>query len=99
MGYSPARTTQRSISPERYDGSVCLNLRSVTSVCNLLESEPANGATLTRSDLASVLWFVETCVTSNGIFFDGTVPGKIADEANDAVFRLKAKYDLRRFKV
>lgn len=99
MGSSPDSITQLPISAERYNGSACLNLRSVTAACNLLESEPRNGGTLTRSDLASVLWFVETCVTSNGVFFDGTVPGSIADGATDAVFRLKAKYDLEQFKV
>src|SRR6185437_9450906 len=83
----------------RYDGSACLNVRSVTSVCKLLSSEPKEGETISMPELASILWFVETCVTSKNVYLDGTVPAKISERAQDEIFRLKTRYELKSFDV
>jgi hypothetical protein len=83
----------------RYDGSACVNARSIEDACNLLSPESSPDQPLTFSDLAKVLWFVETCVTSKALFFDGTVPLKTVDRTLDAVDRLKRNNELRKFGV
>lgn len=88
-----------TISKVRYDGSACLNVRSVMTASALLSSKDRSGQPLRWSDLASVLWFVETCVTSRKLFFDGTVPRETVDRALEAVGRLKQGYDLKLFEV
>jgi hypothetical protein len=81
-----------------YDGSACLNARSVISVCELLSGKNA-AEPITWPQLSAVLWFVETCVTSKGLFFDGTLPRATADGALDAVGRLKECCDVKDFGV
>src|ERR1039458_4598794 len=82
----------------RYDGSACLNVRSVLSVCELL-SQGSGAKPLTWEELSGILWFVETCVTSKNIFFDGTVPRATANRVLETVEKLKKSRDLREFKV
>jgi hypothetical protein len=82
----------------RYDGSACLNVRSVVSVCELL-SQDRCAQPLTWEELSAVLWFVETCVTSKNIFFDGTIPQQTATRAVESVEILKKGRDLRDFNV
>ncbi len=61
----------------RFDGSCCVNLRSVTSAIDVMEGSATTPITL--ADLTSFLWFIEMCVTSRALYFDGTVPpGDIA---------------------
>lgn len=76
----------------RYDGSACLNVRSITSACALM-SETSN-APLSWEELSTVLWFVETSVTSKALFFDGTVPKETAGAALDQIERFKRQNDL-----
>lgn len=83
----------------RYNGSACLNVRSVDRACHLLAGEGAAREPLKWSDLATVLWFVETCVTSKGLFFDGTVPRTTAQAALDGVEQLKLRHELKQFEV
>jgi hypothetical protein len=83
----------------RYDGSACLNVRSVSSACSLLTSNPSSEKPLRWADLASVLWFVETAVTSKKLFFDGTVPRDSVERALQEVEGLKRNHDLKLFEV
>ncbi|MGH9871392.1 MAG: hypothetical protein ACRD9S_02870 [Pyrinomonadaceae bacterium] len=83
----------------RYDGSACLNVRSVAQACHLLTGESAPRQPFKWSDLATVLWFVETCVTSKQLFFDGTVPKKTAQTALESVEQLKLRHELNLFEV
>jgi hypothetical protein len=83
----------------RYDGSACLNVRSLTSACALLASKGPSEKPLKWADLASVLWFVETSVTSKKLFFDGTVPRDTVDHALEEVDELKRRHDLKLFEV
>ncbi len=83
----------------RYDGSACLNVRSVTAACKLMVSEGRSNQPLPLSDLSSVLWFVETCVTSKGLFFDGTVPPETTEQALNEVGQFKRNHDLKQFEV
>jgi hypothetical protein len=82
----------------RYDGSACVNLRSVTSACDLLVPASANKP-LSWSELSAFLWFVETCVTSRRLFFDGTVPREVTERALNQLEDAKAKHDLAVFEV
>jgi len=81
----------------RYDGSACLNVRSITSACRLMSER--SDAPLTWADLSNILWFVETCVTSKALFFDGTVPRKTAAAALEEIDGFKRRNDLRHFEV
>jgi hypothetical protein len=83
----------------RYDGSACLNVRSITAACEALAGAAPNNEPLRWSDLSSVLWFVETCVTSKELYFDGTVPKKTTERALEDVGRFKQKHDLEGLKV
>src|SRR5579864_1040467 len=102
MEDSSAKAQKRSETQEakvRYDGSACVNVRSVASVCKLLAAEGGVAEPLAWRDVSGVLWFVETCVTSKNLFFDGTVPAKTATEALDAVEQLKHGRELKPFQV
>ncbi len=83
----------------RYDGSACLNVRSVTAACKLLSNADSSTEPLRWSDLMSVLWFVETCVTSRKLFFDGTVPRSTIEQALEDVGAFKQRHDLKLFEV
>jgi hypothetical protein len=83
----------------RYDGSACLNVRSITSACSLLASKDPAEKPLRWVDLANVLWFVETSVTSKRLFFDGTGPRGSVDRALEQVSELKQRHDLKLFEV
>lgn len=83
----------------RYDGSACLNIRSVSKACSLLASEGRSDQPLLWSELSTILWFVETAVTSKNLFFDGTVPGETAVRALEQVDQLKRTHELSQFKV
>ena len=83
----------------RYDGSACLNVRSVTAACKLLDGMGKSEEPMQWDALSNALWFVETCVTSKGIFFDGTVPKETADRASEAVGRLKQRHQVKGFEV
>ena len=83
----------------RYDGSAVLNVRSVASVCKLLAVEASVTEPISWAELSDVLWFVETCVFSRNLFFDGTVPRQTAAQALDAVEQLKRGRELDRFQV
>jgi len=88
---------QGSSSAVRYDGSACLNVRSITTACKLLTDR--GDAPLPWSDLSNILWFVETCITSKGIFFDGTVPRETRDRALSEIDRFKRGGELQLFEV
>jgi hypothetical protein len=81
----------------RYDGSACLNVRSITSACALMSAK--SDAPLRWADLSTVLWFVETSVTSKALFFDGTVPKETAGKAVEQIERFKSENDLGRLKI
>ena len=81
----------------RYDGSACLNVRSITSACALMSE--TSGAPLRWADLSAVLWFVETSVTSKALFFDGTVPKQTAGAALEQIERFKRQNDLDELKI
>jgi hypothetical protein len=83
----------------RYDGSVCVNVRSIGAICKLLALEGGSAEPLSWSQLSDALWFVETCVTSKNIFFDGTVPQHTATQVLDAVEQLKRGCELTSFHV
>jgi hypothetical protein len=85
-------------SEQRYDGSACLNVRSVTMACRTLGSASTDQP-LAWEELENVLWFVETCVTSRRLYFDGTVPRKTASEAVDQVSRLKSSCDVPELEI
>lgn len=83
----------------RFDGSCCLNLRSITGALDLLEATSGKAAAISMNELASVLWFVEMCVMSSALYFDGTVPpGDIAD-ATDKIAGLAARYRLKELEI
>jgi hypothetical protein len=90
---------QDSSPKVRYDGSACLNVRSVISACQLLRTGAKSQAPLHWEELANALWFVETSVTSKSLFFDGTVPKNTTDQAADAIEQLKENLDLKSFGV
>ena len=83
----------------RYDGSACLNIRSVSTACRLLKPEGHFDQPLLWSGLSTILWFVETAVTSKSLFFDGTIPGETAVRVLEEVEQLKRIYELAQFKV
>jgi hypothetical protein len=93
------KLSEKQVAKVRYDGSACVNVRSVASVCKLLAGNGGAAGPLTWRDVSGVLWFVETCVTSKNLFFDGTVPAETAAEALDAVEQLKHGRELKRFAV
>ncbi len=74
-----------SPKPVRYDGSNCLNLRSISSALDLLSDAPGSGAPIEQRDLATALWFVEMCVTSRRIYFYGTTPDEDVSAATDRI--------------
>jgi len=88
--------TQDSSPKVRYDGSACLNVRSVISA---LRTGAKSQAPLHWEELSNALWFVETSVTSKSLFFDGTVPKNTTDQAADAIEQLKENLDLKSFGV
>ena len=83
----------------RYDGSTCVNVRSVTSACRTLAAEKPGSESIGFNELSTILWFVEIAVTSRGLFFDGTVPRETTDRALGDIERLRRRYDLRLFEV
>jgi len=91
--------TEDSTPKVRYDGSACLNVRSVTSACELLRTGAESPAPLLWKDLSNALWFVETSVTSKSLFFDGTVPKDTTNKAADVIEQLKKSHDLKGFGV
>jgi hypothetical protein len=68
----------------RYDGSACLNLRSITDAVETLGGK-ARGQPMSRQELAGLLWFVEICVTSRRLYFDGTLPPEDVEQAQEVV--------------
>lgn len=78
----------------RFDGSACLNVRSIETACNLFTAPSAVHQPISLSELGNALWFVETCVTAKGLFVDGTVPRQTFQGALDALARVKEQYDL-----
>jgi len=91
--------TQGNDPKIRYDGSACLNVRSVASACKLLRGAGHSDEPLNWDELSNALWFVETCVTSKNLFFDGTVPKETAQRASEAVGQLKQTHQLHEFDV
>src|SRR5215467_2291416 len=83
----------------RYDGSACMNVRSVTTVCKALDAKSNIAQPLSWAELSDILWFVETCVTSRNLFFDGTVPQQTASQALEAVGQLKQNNELKSFQI
>jgi hypothetical protein len=94
---SPTMTPQNA--PIRYDGSACLNVRSVVSACELLRTGAKSQEPLDWKELSNALWFVETSVTSKSLFFDGTVPKSTTDQAIDAIGQLTKDHQLNGFGV
>jgi hypothetical protein len=78
----------------RYEGAACLNVRSITDTIHIFSTPASAAKSLTRAELATVLWFVETAVMSSGIYFDGTVPRSTLDEAVSAVQRFQHEYQM-----
>jgi hypothetical protein len=74
-----------SPTPVRYDGSNCLNLRSISSALDLLSDTSGSGRPIEQRELATALWFVEMCVTSRRIYFDGTTPDGDVSAATDRI--------------
>jgi hypothetical protein len=83
----------------RFDGSCCLNLRSITSGMDLLEGTKPTSAPLTRDELTSFLWFVETCVMSRALYFDGTVPPDQLAKALDQIGRVGKQLAVRELDI
>jgi hypothetical protein len=83
----------------RYDGSACLNVRSVLAACETLRGGDCNAAPLRWPELSNALWFIETCVTSKKLYFDGTVPRETAERAVEQVGLVKRAGDLELFDV
>lgn len=86
-------------SKVRYDGSSCLNIRAIRTACRTLFPGEDTPSTITWVELANVLWFVETCVTAKGVFYDGTVPAKTARAVVDDLDRLREHSELDRLIV
>jgi hypothetical protein len=82
----------------RYDGSACLNVRSVTMACETLRAD-SSAEPIRWAELSNTLWFVETCVTARNLYFDGTVPKKTTAEALEQIELLKRANDIRGFDV
>jgi hypothetical protein len=83
----------------RYDGSACLNVRSVSAACRSLGDSMPAGEPLGWDELSNVLWFVETCVTSRRLYFDGTVPRETVQGAVEQVGLLKRRCEVPQFDV
>jgi hypothetical protein len=83
----------------RYDGSVCLNVRSVSAACRSLGASVPSAEPMGWAELGNVLWFVETCATSRRLYFDGTVPRDTVQGAVEQVGLLKRGCDVPRFDV
>ncbi|MBI2123059.1 MAG: hypothetical protein HYT96_02740, partial [Armatimonadetes bacterium] len=62
-------------------------------------AENPSEKTIKWSELSTILWFVETCVTSKALFFDGTVPRETTEQALDEVEKLKRRYEVKQFEV
>jgi hypothetical protein len=52
-----------------------------------------------RAELASLLWFVETCVTSNRLYFDGTLPSEEVEEAQNTIDRFLHQRSLSTIRI
>ena len=78
----------------RYDGSCCLNLRSITSALGVLSAPASPGSKITRPELGTILWFVETCVMSRRLLFDGTTPDKDVETARKQAEQFLRSNDL-----
>lgn len=68
----------------RYDGSACLNLRSINQAIETLSGK-RRGEPMPREELASLLWFVEICVNSKDLYFDGTLPTDEVTAAQETI--------------
>src|SRR6266498_3227239 len=93
---TPARPAAKA--KVRYDGSACLNLRSITDACDTLSGKSRNGV-MRRDELASLLWFVETCVMSKRLYFDGTLPPDEVDQAQNLIDKFLRRYSLSGVRV
>lgn len=82
----------------RYDGSACLNLRSITDACDTLSGKGGNGV-MRRDELASLLWFVETCVLSKRLYFDGTLPPDEVDQAQNVISKFMQQHSLSSVRI
>jgi hypothetical protein len=83
----------------RFDGSCCLNLRSITGALELLEGTSGNKTSISTAELTSVLWFVEMCVMSSALYFDGTVPKEDLAAATDKTGELATRYQLKELEI
>jgi hypothetical protein len=95
----PAPFTPDKSSKIRFDGSCCLNLRSITGALDLLSATPARSEPITSAELTSVLWFVEMCVMSRALYFDGTVPQSDIAKAIDQIGEMAKLYDVEELKI
>lgn len=73
------KTAQPTSIPIKYTGSVSLNARTLTGVSQTLAGVDANGTPLqgrpmTMSELMQLLNYLEICVMSDRLYFDGTLP-------------------------
>jgi hypothetical protein len=80
--------TPEQASKIRFDGSCCLNLRSIIGALDLLSGTSRKTEPITTEELTSVLWFVEICVMSNALYFDGTVPEADIAAAMDEIQKM-----------
>jgi hypothetical protein len=85
---APAPFTPDKSSKIRFDGSCCLNLRSITGAVDLLGGTARKTGPVTTEELTSFLWFIEMCVMSNALYFDGTVLQSDIAKAMEKIQRL-----------
>lgn len=82
----------------RYDGSSCINVRSITTAIELLSAQDTE-TPITRHDLATLLWFIETCVMSNHLYFDGTVPQPLVDRVTEEVAGFRQRFGVSELSI
>lgn len=74
----------------RYNGTACLNLRSVDAAYETFLNT-RRGEPMSARELMSVLALLETMVTSKALVFDGTVPQEFLDKALPRIEVIHAK--------
>lgn len=95
----PAPFTPDKSSRIRFDGSCCLNLRSITGALDLLSGTSGKTEPITTEELTSVLWFVEICVMSNALYFDGTVPEADIAAAMDKIKKMVKLHAVKELEI
>lgn len=83
-------TNNKSDKVAPYSGKVTLNARNITSASESLtgrirNQENLKGAPMSLGELIGVLSFIESCVMSDHIYFDGTLPPRDVEKLQEDV--------------